>query len=56
MDKVAIRDAVLGDLAEIWPETKEARLLRWWVVTEHGATFAVRPGVDCAAAPSEDAD
>jgi squalene-associated FAD-dependent desaturase len=46
MDKAAIRDAVLGDLAEIWPETREARLLRWWVVTEHGATFAVRPGVD----------
>jgi uncharacterized protein with NAD-binding domain and iron-sulfur cluster len=46
MDRVAIRDAVLGDLAEIWPETAQAQLLRWWVVTEHGATFAVRPGVD----------
>jgi uncharacterized protein with NAD-binding domain and iron-sulfur cluster len=51
MDKAAIRDAVLGDLAEIWPETKEARLLRWWVVTEHGATFAVRPGVDALRPP-----
>ena len=46
LDKVAIRDAVLTDLADIWPEVHRAALLRWWVVTEHGATFAVRPGVD----------
>ena len=46
MDKAAIRDAVLADLAEMWPAVREASLTRWWVVTEHGATFAVRPGVD----------
>ncbi|MGO9600905.1 MAG: hydroxysqualene dehydroxylase HpnE [Isosphaeraceae bacterium] len=46
LDKLAIRDAVLADLAAIWPEAARARLLRFWVVTEHGATFAVRPGVD----------
>ena len=46
LDKVAIRDAVLADLAAIWPAARAARLLRWWVVTEHGATFAVRPGVE----------
>jgi hypothetical protein len=46
LDKLTIRDAVLADLANIWPVVREARLLRWWVVTEHGATFAVRPGVD----------
>jgi uncharacterized protein with NAD-binding domain and iron-sulfur cluster len=46
LDKVAIRDAVLADLFEIWPASRAARLLRWWVVTEHGATFAVRPGVE----------
>ncbi len=51
MDKAAIRDAVLGDLAEIWHATTQARLLRWWVVTEHGATFAVRPGVDALRPP-----
>jgi squalene-associated FAD-dependent desaturase len=45
-DKEEIRGLVLADLAEIWPEVKEARLLRSWVVTEHGATFAVRPGVE----------
>ena len=51
MDKVAIRDAVLADLYAIWPEARDARLLRWWVVTEHGATFAVRPGVDALRPP-----
>jgi squalene-associated FAD-dependent desaturase len=46
LDKVAIRDRVLAELGEIWPAAREAGLLRWWVVTEHGATFAVRPGVE----------
>jgi squalene-associated FAD-dependent desaturase len=46
LDKLAIRDAVLAELAELWPAAREARLLRWWVVTEHGATFAVRPGIE----------
>jgi uncharacterized protein with NAD-binding domain and iron-sulfur cluster len=46
MDKDAIREAVLKDLAELWPSVREAELKRWWVVTEHGATFAVRPDVD----------
>ena len=51
LDKVAIRDAVLADLAEIWPAARSAQLLRWWVVTEHGATFAVRPGVEALRPP-----
>jgi squalene-associated FAD-dependent desaturase len=46
MDNAAIRDAVLADLASIWPSARAATLERWRVVTEHGATFAVRPGVD----------
>jgi squalene-associated FAD-dependent desaturase len=46
LDKLAIRDAVLAELAEIWPSSAAATLLRSWVVTEHGATFAVRPGVE----------
>ena len=45
-DKSEILEAVVRELGEIWPATREARLLRSWVVTEHGATFAVRPGVD----------
>lgn len=46
LDKTAIRDLVLDDLSSIWPAAREATLLRWWVVTEHGATFSVRPGVE----------
>jgi squalene-associated FAD-dependent desaturase len=51
LDKVAIRDRSLAELAEIWPAAREAQLLRWWVVTEHGATFAVRPGVEALRPP-----
>ena len=52
MSKDQIRELALADLASIWPESKEAKLLRWWVVTEHGATFAVRPGIE-ALRPSQ---
>jgi squalene-associated FAD-dependent desaturase len=45
-DSLAIRDAVVGELGEIWPDSRAAKLLRWRVVTEHAATFAVRPGVE----------
>jgi squalene-associated FAD-dependent desaturase len=51
LDNRAILDAVLAELAEIWPAAKEAKLLRWRVVTEHGATFAVRPGVEALRPP-----
>jgi squalene-associated FAD-dependent desaturase len=46
LDKLAIRDLVLAELAQLWPAAGPATLLRWWVVTEHGATFAVRPGIE----------
>ena len=42
---------VLAELAEIWPVAQSANLLRWWVVTEHGATFAVRPGIETLRPP-----
>ncbi len=51
LDNAAILAAVLAELAEIWPAARSARLLRSWVVTEHGATFAVRPGVDALRPP-----
>jgi squalene-associated FAD-dependent desaturase len=51
LDKAAILDAVLADLAAIWPSARLARLLRSWVVTEHGATFAVRPGIEALRPP-----
>ena len=51
LDKGQVLRAVLDDLESIWPAAKEAKLLRSWVVTEHGATFAVRPGVDALRPP-----
>jgi squalene-associated FAD-dependent desaturase len=41
----------LDELAALWPMAREATLTRWWVVTEHGATFAVRPGIDAIRPP-----
>jgi squalene-associated FAD-dependent desaturase len=46
LDNDAIRDVVLSELGEIWPVAKTAKVLRSWVVVEHGATFSVSPGVD----------
>lgn len=51
MGKTSIRDAALAELGELWPAAREAKLLRYWVVTEHGATFAARPGVDALRPP-----
>jgi squalene-associated FAD-dependent desaturase len=51
LDRDAIRDLMLAELAAIWPATRQARLLRSWVVTEHAATFAARPGVDALRPP-----
>jgi squalene-associated FAD-dependent desaturase len=51
LDKHAIRDRVLDDLAGIWPAARTAKLVRFWVVTEHGATFAVRPGIEALRPP-----
>jgi len=51
LDKSQVLAAVLAELGEIWPAARDATLLRSWVVTEHGATFAVRPGVDAHRPP-----
>jgi squalene-associated FAD-dependent desaturase len=53
LDKEAIKGAVIGELAEIWPATRSAKVVRTWVVTEHGATFAVRPGVEALRPPQQ---
>jgi squalene-associated FAD-dependent desaturase len=55
LDREAIRDMMVAELAAMWPAVREATLLRWWVVTEHGATFAVRPGVDAHRPPQRTA-
>jgi squalene-associated FAD-dependent desaturase len=51
LDKVAIRDAVISELGEIWPAARVAKVVRSWVVSEHGATFAVRPGIEAFRPP-----
>ena len=52
LDKDAILALALADLTATWPAAAEATLKHWRVVTEHGATFAVRPGID-ALRPSQ---
>jgi hypothetical protein len=37
---------IVGELARIFPLTRQAKLLRSKVVTEHAATFSAVPGVD----------
>lgn len=46
MNNEQILELAMSELSQMWPEVKEAKLVHWWVVTEHGATFAVRPGVE----------
>jgi squalene-associated FAD-dependent desaturase len=53
LNNIAIRDAVLSELAEIWPVVRTATLLKSWVIVERGATFAVSPCVD-ALRPSQE--
>jgi squalene-associated FAD-dependent desaturase len=45
-ERTDVIEEILGDLASIWPATREARLLRWRIVTEQAAVFSVRPGMD----------
>ncbi len=37
---------VREELAAIWPAAGDARLLRWRIVTNRGAVFSPRPGID----------
>jgi uncharacterized protein with NAD-binding domain and iron-sulfur cluster len=41
-----IVEQVRGELSDIWPEAGTARLIRARVVTEHGAVFSPRPGIE----------
>jgi squalene-associated FAD-dependent desaturase len=47
-----IKDLAVMDLRSLWPNAMgQAQVLRWKVVTEHGATFGVRPGIDALRLP-----
>lgn len=39
-------DAVVSELAGVWPEVRDCRLMHQRVVTEHRAVFSVLPGID----------
>lgn len=49
--QIVIIDEVVGELASIWPQVREAQLTRSRVVTEHRAVFSPRPGVDALRPP-----
>jgi squalene-associated FAD-dependent desaturase len=49
--QMAIIDQVVGELASIWPQVREAQLTSSRLVTEHRAVFSPRPGVDALRPP-----
>ena len=42
----SVVDEVCGELREIWPAARDAKLLNWRISTNREAVFSVRPGVD----------
>jgi squalene-associated FAD-dependent desaturase len=46
-------DHVLADLADVFPQTREAVLLHARLVTEHRAVFSVRPGAEDCRPPQQ---
>lgn len=54
-ERSTIVDEVVTDLASIWPTAREAKLLRWRVVTEQAAVFSVRPDIEALRPPQQTA-
>jgi len=46
-DRAHVIAEVHRELASIWPQAADARLLNARLVTEHAAVFSVGPGLDC---------
>lgn len=46
MPQTEIIDRIMDDLAEIWPEVKNAKLLNSRIITEHKAVFSPTPGIE----------
>jgi squalene-associated FAD-dependent desaturase len=44
-ERQSVVDEALADLAAVFPAARDARLLRWQLITEHDAVFSVRPGL-----------
>ena len=45
-DSKDVLQEVLGDLQAIWPTTGEAKLVHHRVLTQPGAVFSARPGIE----------
>jgi len=41
-----VRDHVINELADIWPQARTATLTHWRMVTEHRAVFSATPGIE----------
>lgn len=48
-------EQIVAELAEIWPATREARLLHARMVSEQSAVFSARPGIDRLRPPQQTA-
>lgn len=46
-DRQQVVNEVCGELADIWPEARDAKLLRWRLVTDSSAVFSATPGLEC---------
>ncbi|HVX13810.1 MAG TPA: hydroxysqualene dehydroxylase HpnE [Pirellulales bacterium] len=45
-DRESVVAEIVDDLAGIWPAARDAKLIRWRMVTEPSAVFSVRPGIE----------
>ena len=54
-DRQLLLETVVGELKEIFPAARQARLLRSRIVTDPTAVLSVRPGVDRVRPPAESA-
>ena len=52
-DRSAVVDEVVADLGAIWPAAREAKLVRWKLVTEQAAVFSVRPDIEAFRPPQK---
>jgi squalene-associated FAD-dependent desaturase len=52
-DRNEVIEEIIGELASIWPQVREAKLLRWRMITEQAAVFSVRPGIERLRPPQQ---
>ena len=50
-DRAAVIAEIGDELRDVWPAAREAKLLRWKMVTDPAAVFSVRPGIESLRPP-----